>query len=112
MEQTSAPAGGATNTINTLCGSSLTPAQSMTQAVAIVLPIALLTVIITATLVGVGIYICLLISRKNRDPGGRQIVQGYENLDASTKSLKQLHSEQDHAINSDHTNHNANSVDR
>lgn len=101
---TSAPAGEATNTIITLGDSSSTAAQSVpvvvqdNQAVAIVVPIALLTIIINGALVGVGIYVCLLISRKIKDHEGRQIVQGY--LDVS-KSFEQQHSEQDVTANSD-----------
>ena len=71
------------------------------QAVAIiVVPIVLLTVIVNGALVGVGIYICLRISRKNKDHEGRQIVQGHENLDVS-RSFEQQDSEQHLTANSD-----------
>ena len=90
-ELTPAPAGEVTDsyTITTLCGDN--------QAVAIVVPIALITIIINGALLGVGIYVCLLISRKRKDHEGRQIVQGYD----VSKSFEQQHTEQDLTANSD-----------
>ena len=62
------------------------------QALGIALPIALLTVIICAALVAVGIYLCFIISGRNKGENHR-----YENLDLSTKTLERTPSEIEHA---------------
>ena len=58
------------------------------QALAIVLPIALLTIAINALLVGVSVYVCVFLRRQkpetNRD--GKEKVHGYENLEWSSNS--------------------------
>ena len=59
------------------------------QALAIVLPIALLTIAINALLVGVSVYICVFLKRQketNRD--GEEKVHGYENLEWSSNSVE------------------------
>ena len=110
METTSAPGTAAASISTAVCGNHATTAQSMAnvandnQAVAIVLPIVLLSISINAGLVGVGIFICIVISRRHKADAykaGGEIVHGYENLETSTKSLKQRPSEEDHTTNSD-----------
>ena len=57
------------------------------QALAIVLPIALLTIAINALLVGVSVYVCVFLRRQketNRD--GKEKVHSYENLEWSSNS--------------------------
>ena len=59
------------------------------QALAIVLPIALLTIAINALLVGVSVYVCVFLRRQketNRD--GKEKVHGYENLEWSSNSVE------------------------
>ena len=59
-------------------GNGGTAAESMTlvvrdnQAVAIVLPIALLTIIINAAIVGVGVFLCMLLNRRNKEENEEQ----------------------------------------
>ena len=110
METSLAPGAAAASTGATVCESSAPPAQSNAnvandnQAMAIILPIVLLTIIINAGLVGVGVFICIVISRRNKADAykaGGEIVHSYENLETSTKSLKQRHLEEDHTTTSD-----------
>ena len=59
------------------------------QALAIVLPIALLTIAINALLVGVSVYVCVFLRRQketNRDGIREEKVHGYENLEWSSNS--------------------------
>ena len=59
------------------------------QALAIVLPVALLTIAINVLLVGVSVYICVFLKRQketNRD--GKEKVHGYENLEWSSNSVE------------------------
>ena len=87
----------------TLSGDGATAAQSMVvrdnQALAIVLPIALLTIIINAVLIGVGVYVCVFISRRNKDSKEGES-HGYENMEMSSDSLKKINSEQEYTANS------------
>ena len=80
-------------------GKSETAAQSVTkvvrdnQALAIVLPIALLTIIINALIVGVGVYICVFL-RGRKENSEVEKSQGYAsgNLEWSSKSLERTNS--------------------
>ena len=83
--------GSTTAGTTTAAGDGATAAQSMVvrdyQALAIVLPIALLTIIINAVLTGVGVYVCIFASRKNKDSKQGES-RGYENLEMSPNSLE------------------------
>lgn len=90
----------------TVTEESATVAQLMVvkdyQIVGIVLPIALLTVIINATVVGVGVFICVFRSKKSKKRGEDKTVHGYENLEVSSASLEQRqHSRQEEAADSE-----------
>ena len=59
------------------------------QALAIVLPIALLTIAINALLVGVSVYICVFLRRSSEKETNREEkVHGYENLELSSNSVE------------------------
>lgn len=73
-------------------GSSETASQTVIrdyQTLAIVLPVALLTIAINALLVGVSVYVCVFLRRQketNRDR--EEKVHGCENLEWSSNSVK------------------------
>ncbi len=73
-------------------GNSETASQTIIrdyQALAIVLPIAFLTIAINALLVGVSVYICVFLRRqKETDRDGEEKVHGYENLEWSSNSVE------------------------
>ena len=83
----------ATCTMDNTSVNSETAAQSITkvvkdyQALAIVLPIALLTIIINALLVGVSVYICVFL-RGQKENNKEEDSRGYENLEWSSMSLE------------------------
>lgn len=58
------------------------------QALAIVLPIALLTIAINALLVGVSVYICVFLKRSEKDTNKEKKIHGYENLEWSSNSVE------------------------
>lgn len=62
------------------------------QALGIALPIALITIIVCAALVAVGVYLCVYISRRSTEGEKRR----YENLDLSSKTLERSASEIEH----------------
>ena len=71
------------------------------QAVAIVLPIALLTIIINAAIVGVGVLLCILLNRRNKEKNVKERSHSYVNLEMSTtRSLERRDTEHTYA-NSD-----------
>lgn len=58
------------------------------QALAIVLPIALLSITINAVLVGVGVYICVSLRRQKETNGDREKNCDHRNLEWSSKSIE------------------------
>ena len=58
------------------------------QALAIVLPIALLTIAINALLVGVSVYICVFLRRQRETGREKEKAHGYENLEWSSNSVE------------------------
>ena len=72
------------------------------QAVAIVLPIALLTIIINAAIVGVGVFLCMYLNRQNKKENKIEHPHSYVNLEMSSNSLGQSQkSLEDHPIDSE-----------
>ena len=57
------------------------------QALAIVLPIALLLITINALLVGVGVYICVFLRRK-KETNGEETSHDHGKLEWSSKSIE------------------------
>ncbi len=57
------------------------------QALAIVLPIALLSIIINAVFVGVGVYICIFL-RRQKETNGEEKNHDHRNLEWSSKSIE------------------------
>ena len=62
------------------------------QTLGIALPIALITMIVCAALVAVGVYLCVYISRRSTEGEKRR----YENLELSSKTLERSSSEIEH----------------
>ena len=60
------------------------------QALAIVLPIALLTIAINSLLVGVSVYICVFLKRSSENETNEEgeKAHGYENLEWSSNSVE------------------------
>lgn len=91
-------------TFTTVSGIGETAAQSMTvvvrdyQALAIVLPIALLTIIINAALVGVGVFICVFLRKDKKET---EQMHSNENFQLSTKSLEKSETEPERPPNSE-----------
>ncbi len=58
------------------------------QALAIVLPIALLTIAINVLLMGVNVYICVFLKRSEKETNRDEKIHGYENLEWSSNSVE------------------------